>query len=428
MGLIYNMSSAKDPSPKSIKFITIGVLASLALATVAFILGSHIKSPAQAAATAKPPPLTTITVPIQKEILKSEVTFRGNVVETNPISITPPTIGAGELPVVTGDYVKAGDKVGLGSVLLAISDQPIILMQGTIPAFRNMQYQDQGSDIAELQNNLVELGFSIGNDKPGVYGVGTAKAVKELFSSLGFQPNMSEFSIPDTSKSSAKTTKTDSTSKATGGVIQNSSGQSNTLVSLATVPLGEIVFLPNLPTYVISDKTSLGEKLVGISQEGNTGLITLGSDDLSVTGQVSSLDGQSLRVGMGATLVDNVTNKKWPAKITKISQATSQGNSGIPEVNVSLSPSTTSTLPQSELGNNLQVILTTASTSHPVFVVPIAAIYARQNGSSFITVIKHNHPINIKINVGLDVSGNVEVTPIDSTISAGEQVVVGAAR
>ncbi len=301
-------------------------------------------------------------------------------------------------------------------------------MQGTIPAFRNMQYQDQGSDIAELQNNLVELGFSIGNDKPGVYGVGTAKAVKELFSSLGFQPNMSEFSIPDTSKSSAKTTKTDSTSKATGGVIQNSSGQSNTLVSLATVPLGEIVFLPNLPTYVISDKTSLGEKLVGISQEGNTGLITLGSDDLSVTGQVSSLDGQSLRVGMGATLVDNVTNKKWPAKITKISQATSQGNSGIPEVNVSLSPSTTSTLPQSELGNNLQVILTTASTSHPVFVVPIAAIYARQNGSSFITVIKHNHPINIKINVGLDVSGNVEVTPIDSTISTGEEVVVGAAR
>jgi hypothetical protein len=422
------MSSSKNTSPKSIKFITIGVLASLALAALAFMVGSHIKSPAQAAATAKPPPLSTITVPIQKEILKSEVTFRGNVVETNPISITPPTIGAGELPVVTGNYVKTGDKVNLGSVLLAISDQPIILMQGTIPAFRNMQYQDQGPDIAELQNNLVELGFSIGNDQTGLYGIDTAKAVKELFSSLGFQPNMSEFSIPNTSKSSGKTTKANSTSKATGAVIQNSSGQSDTLVPLATVPLGEIVFLPNLPTYVISDKTSLGEKLVGISQEGNTGLITLGSDNLSVTGQVSSLDGQSLRVGMEATLADNITNKKWPAKITKISQATSQGNSGIPEVNVSLSPSATNTLPQSELGNNLQVILTTASTSHPVFVVPIAAVYARQNGSSFITVIKHNHPINIKINVGLDVSGNVEVTPIDSTISAGEQVVVGAAH
>ncbi len=422
------MSSSKDASPKSIKFITIGVLTSLALAAGAFMAGSHIKSPAQAAATAKPPPLSNITVPIQKEVLKSEITFRGNVVESNPIPIPMPTIPAGDLPVVTGDYVKTGNKVSLGSVLLAIADQPIILMQGNIPAFRTMQYQDQGPDIAELQNNLIELGFSIGNDKSGTYGTGTAKAVKGLFGSLGFQPNMSDFTIPNTSKSSGKTKKLNSAAKTAAGNISNDSGQSPTLTPLATVPLGEIVFLPNLPTYVISDKTSLGKNLDALPQGGNTALITLGSNNLSVTGQVSSLDAQSLRDGMAATLIDNVSNKKWTAKVTRISQATSQGNSGIPEVNVSLATSTNNKLPQSELGNNLQIVLTAASTSRPVFVVPIAAIYARQNGSSFVTVVKHNRLINIKIDVGLDVAGNVEITPIGNHISAGEKVVTGAAR
>lgn len=63
----------------------------------------------------------------------------------------------------TGSTVTAtvtlGAAVGRGDVLWAVDGAPTVFMVGAAPAFRAMREGDTGTDVAQLQSNLVALGF-----------------------------------------------------------------------------------------------------------------------------------------------------------------------------------------------------------------------------------------------------------------------------
>ena len=61
-----------------------------------------------------------------------------------------------------GIYTKLpdeGDKVDCGDVLYRVDDDPVLLLCGTVPAYRDLDSGDRGKDVRQLNRNLRALGY-----------------------------------------------------------------------------------------------------------------------------------------------------------------------------------------------------------------------------------------------------------------------------
>jgi peptidoglycan hydrolase-like protein with peptidoglycan-binding domain len=61
-----------------------------------------------------------------------------------------------------GTYTRLpadGDKVDCGGVLYRVDDNPVLLLCGTVPAYRDLDSGDEGNDVRQLNRNLHELGY-----------------------------------------------------------------------------------------------------------------------------------------------------------------------------------------------------------------------------------------------------------------------------
>lgn len=53
----------------------------------------------------------------------------------------------------------AGDKVDCGDVLYRVDDDPVLLLCGTVPAYRDLRARSRGTDARQLERNLRALGY-----------------------------------------------------------------------------------------------------------------------------------------------------------------------------------------------------------------------------------------------------------------------------
>ena len=49
---------------------------------------------------------------------------------------------------------EAGDKVRCGRVLYRVDDRPVLLLCGTVPAYRALRVGSKGPDVRQLNRNL----------------------------------------------------------------------------------------------------------------------------------------------------------------------------------------------------------------------------------------------------------------------------------
>ena len=73
-----------------------------------------------------------------------------------------------------GIYTKLpdeGDKVGCGDVLYRVDDDPVLLLCGTVPAYRDLRSGDRGKDVRQLKRNLRALGYDIDQGAPARQGL-----------------------------------------------------------------------------------------------------------------------------------------------------------------------------------------------------------------------------------------------------------------
>lgn len=99
------------------------------VAAGAWWLGSSSQSPDQAAARAREPEPSWITVPVEFRVLSSTLVVRGDVRPEARTEITSPTSVEG-VPIVTQDVVVAGDAVHGGDRVIEVSGWPVFVMQG----------------------------------------------------------------------------------------------------------------------------------------------------------------------------------------------------------------------------------------------------------------------------------------------------------
>jgi hypothetical protein len=305
-----------------------------------------------------------------------------------------------------GIYTKlpaAGPVVSQGHVLYRVNDRPVVLLYGSTPAYRTLSAGATGPDAAELNADLVALGYATRaqlSPKSASFGPATTAAVMRL--------------------------------QAAVGITQN-----------GTLTLGQVVIEPTAVRV-----TSVSAQLGGNAQPGETVL-----QGTSTTRQVqvalSASEQTTMAVGdkVSITLPNNRTTPGVVSSVGAVatcpSSSASDGSgssSAAPETDICSSNGSGSSTPTITVGVTpsdrastgtwdqapVQVGITTASVPN-VLVVPVTALLAQAGGGYAVEVLAagaRNHLVPVSLGLFDDAEGLVQVTA--SALAAGQEVVVPA--
>jgi peptidoglycan hydrolase-like protein with peptidoglycan-binding domain len=381
------------------RIILLAVVALVVIAAVGGLLVStQIKSPAQQAAQTKPPPLTRLTATVQRTVLAATVLAQAAVVA--PKEYTPSTVasgggGGGGGPgsagedvqsIVTRTFLRKGSYVGQGTVIFEVAGQPFFVLQGSVPAYRNLQPGESGQDVTQLQRDLQTMGYSTGGDTSGDYGPGTAAAVRALFQSIGYQ-------VPQTTAGP----------KADRG---------------AYLPLSDYAFVPRLPARLVKVGVTVGKTV----SSGPT--FALGNP--VIAGQLNPSDAKIVRPGMRVTITEPGTGATVRGRVTSVSSSTASTASISGGLYVGMGVRPDQPLPMSLVGQDVSLTIMSAHSAGPVLAVPEAAVYASANGGIYVTKLVRGREVKVPVSIGMSGSGLLQVTPRQpGTLTAGDQVVTG---
>jgi multidrug efflux pump subunit AcrA (membrane-fusion protein) len=283
-----------------------------------------------------------------------------------------------------------GAVVQQGQVLYAVSGTPVVLLYGSIPAYRDLAEGDTGPDVTELNTDLVSLGY-----------------VTPV--SLGARSGWDYYSA-----------------ETAYGVelLQVHLGQAET----GSLDLGAVVFLPSaIEVTGYGSGAVLGgpaaQGLVALTASSTTPEVTI---DLDASLQSEVHAGEPV----GITLPDGSTTPGTVSSVSNVATSSSGGSgSGGPggsgssptvTVEVSLDdPAAAGSLTQAPV----EVTITTGSVSNAL-VVPVDALLAEPGGSYAVEVIGSGgrHRL-VTVSPGLfdDAAGLVQVT---GNLTPGQKVVV----
>ncbi len=168
--------------------VLISVLAAVAVAAIGgWIAGSQIESPADAAARTAPPKPSPILVPVEQRVLSSNVVTRGTgrFGLPQPIAIAPSGLKPGAGLITT--LPVPNQQLEEGAVMLTASGRPLFVLQGKVPAYRDLVPGTSGDDVRQLEEGLARLGFDPG-PVDGSYDRRTSAAVARWYAAGGWEP------------------------------------------------------------------------------------------------------------------------------------------------------------------------------------------------------------------------------------------------
>jgi Putative peptidoglycan binding domain len=306
---------------------------------------------------------------VTKRDLSSQTNVNGTLGYTGSYSVASQAQGTiTSLPTV-------GQVVSQGQALYEVNATPVVLLYGSTPAYRSLSAGMTGADVAQLNADLVALGYATSSQldpTSDVFSSATATALKKLQGDLGV----------------AKT-----------GILA----------------LGDAVFLPS------EIRVTAVSATLGMSAGG--AILTASSTTRVVTVALSALQQSKVKVGdaVTITLPDNRTTPGVVMSVGSVATAPSGG--GTPTVNVEVAPTdpgATGSLDQAPV----QVSIVTA-TAKDALVVPVNALLALAGGGYAIEAIDaHGAHHLLPVTLGLfdDAAGLVQVS--GPGVAPGERVVV----
>jgi hypothetical protein len=343
------------------------VLAVLAGTGIAWRTGAFRSDGSSGVPQGTPPPATQ---PVVREELSS--TTPVTAILGYAQSYTVRGQGGGALTALP----SAGQVIRQGQVLYRVDNGvPVVLLYGSVPAWRMLDEGLTGADVSELNRDLVALGYASSADISPLgwnyFSWETAYGVQRMETALG------------------------------------AAGES--------LPLGSVVFAPRA-IRVTNVLGSLGAPAAGP-------VLAATSDQHVVTIPLSTAQESEVAVGdaVAITLPDGAST---PGKISAVGTvATGTASNATIQVTVTLMhPRAAGTLDQAPV----TVYVTTASSPGPVLAVPVAALLAQSSGEYSVEAVAAGQTRRlVPVTVGIfdDNSGMVQVT---GALTPGEQVVVPA--
>jgi peptidoglycan hydrolase-like protein with peptidoglycan-binding domain len=284
-----------------------------------------------------------------------------------------------------GTYTElpdAGDKADCGDVFYRVDDDPVLLLCGTVPAYRDLDSGDEGRDVRQLNRNLHELGYDADagveidpDDKEFTWE--TTEALEELQADKGFDEtgalDVADAVFLPESVRIAKVT-----------AVLGGSASSGAQVAQATSDTLEV-------------QVELEASQQGAVKEGDRAQITLPGNK-SVTGKVERL-GRVAQVPAGQD--DHVGAATIPAYISFDKPKKASGLDRAP----------------------VQVDITTKGVESALS-VPVTALVGKAGGGFAVELVRDGGPGElVAVELGLfdSASGRVEV---EGDLREGDQVVV----
>jgi hypothetical protein len=440
--------------------------------------GMWIKSPAQRAADAAPPPSSLLTRPVEHRVLTSDVVTRGTVTAEQSVTVSPQT-GAGAEgtagAVVSGVPVKAGSPVRPGQVLLEVSGRPVFALEGTIPAYRDLKPGMRGQDVTQLRNALRKRGLDSGQDADGVFGPATKAALASFYSSIGYEPLPATDDGGETLKAAAtaltaaeravedaRTALSDAYAtlrNAASGVDRTEARRAvrtarRTLARAIedrdtaradrraaedsagpTLPAAEVVFLSGFPARVDAVDAHVG---------GAVGerAMTVSAGKLLVHARVNQLQVDLLKTGQPAEIYAELGQRRFSARLVSVADTpgsprrdTEGGDEDTgDERTADGSGSLVVLRPDKPIGAELsgqdvRVTIRAASTKGRELVVPITAVTAGRGGTLYVTVVDAGGgQRRIDVRELTSGGGFVAVEPLRTgSLREGDRVMTGVA-
>ena len=377
------------------------------VAVVAFVVAigglaaaQLIKSPAERAAEADAPPGSLITVPVELRPLVDTVIVRGEVTAAQSVDISTKNGNSGDSAVITATPVKPGDAVAAGRVLLEISGRPIFVLQGKVPAYRDLRPGSEGKDVEQLQRALTAIGLKPGADRSGAYGTGTRDAVAALYRRIGYPAPQAAGADGD--KAAVP---------ATAG---------------AMLPASEVVYLGGFPGRVNAVNAQIGGPL-------KEKAVTVSAGALVVKGALAPHEKALVRVGMQVKLLSEVSGVEVAAQVTSVSESPTapQGEDGQERATgrpYEMTVSPTTPLDPELTGENVRLTVEAAASEGDVLVVPLTAVSSGADGRTVVTIADpKGDKRRLEVRPGITGDGYVQVIPVgDGQLRPGERVVVVA--
>ncbi|MFI6603697.1 peptidoglycan-binding protein [Nonomuraea sp. NPDC050536] len=143
-----------------------GILAAAALATALITRGGVVRD----TPTAGQLPPSTAQVARQ--------TLRDTTDSNGQLGFGPTNTIVSRLSGILTRLPEVGGKVSRGRTLYSVDDEPVTLMYGSLPAYRDLRTGTEGPDVRQLERNLKALGYS-GFTVDDQYTAQTASAVKK---------------------------------------------------------------------------------------------------------------------------------------------------------------------------------------------------------------------------------------------------------
>ena len=373
------------------------VAAALVLSTVAVVVvATRARTPAEQAATTRPPSPSIITAPVSDKALQRSDLLTGTIgrQSTAAVHISLAARDGIDRLVVTSLNVHAGSVVHDGSVIETISGRPVIALEGRIPMYRDLHVGMSGPDVTQAQSALSALGLNVG--ATGTYDKRTAYAVARLYSGAGYLPPGVTATLPAAARTRAAAT--------------------TTLLS------GEIAFVSGLPGVVSQIAAGVGAEVTG-------SLMTVSSGGWQLTAAVTAQDEQdlsSIRAGAAAQGQGGPAAGRTATFTGLHARAPATGSPGDSGGAVTEAVFTLPALPAPAAGQTQSVLLVLARSPRGALTVPAAAIWTAADGTTRVTVMHGSVRQQITVTVVFTAQGSSSVTAA-GLLHAGDQVLLGAA-
>ncbi len=387
--------------------LTIALGGAIAAAALAFWAGTAVRGDAGSLPQHVVEPPTTVRV--AHEALVDGVEGSGTVAlpaGTPVAALSPPLSDPGAQPVITGFGWHVGSRAQNGDVLAEVAGEPIFLLSGAIPAYRDLSKGDTGKDVLEFQRALERAGFTV-SDAEGVFGQSTAIAVASLYHGRGYAAPMSP--------------------------PQVTHGKAHPVPRTAMLPVGSAVYVRSLPAMVSAVHAAIGQHL----NAGATLLRLTNGPPIANIAVEPSIPA-TVRRGMAVQLTTS-EGAHVVGHVLRTSTATGGAAPGATEAGVAPTSETSSaarstgativvTLPtrtRLPIGARVTAFIVRARSRGRVLVVPVSAVQHAANGGEYVKIRHGAGATNVNVVQGFSAGGYVGVSPAPgSNLSAGEEVVI----
>jgi peptidoglycan hydrolase-like protein with peptidoglycan-binding domain len=385
--------------------IAVGVIAMSATGLAAARL---IESPSQLAARSAAPAPAPITGVARMRVLRNAIVLAGTVRAGHTVTVTAsapyPTL------IVTSMLARLGHRVWPGHVIVQVDGRPVLLLEGRLPAYRNLREGDAGPDVAQLQAALAGLGLG-DYDPAGYFGPGTALAVQLLYQRLGYQPPLYR---PPAKKHQPP------------GVPRP--------LPQVYLPMNEVSYIPTASALVIGVDAKAGTAV----SPGQV-VLRLATGHPYVTGMLTGHQATLARTGSAAQVALASPRIADAGVVTSISAVPAYASHGAGRIVYPVDVAMDRPLPEDLVGSTVRLTLWSTVTDGPALTVPLAAVFAAAPSTSgpagrsakppkpYVTrITADGRPDRVPVDTGAMAGGFVTVQPTrPGALRPGDLVLIG---